>query len=39
VRDEIENGMGKQFDSEFASIMLRLIDTGEADALISTTRV
>jgi HD-GYP domain-containing protein (c-di-GMP phosphodiesterase class II) len=39
VRDEIESGMGKQFDSEFASIMLRLIDTGEADALISTTRV
>jgi hypothetical protein len=39
VRDEIENGMGEQFDPEFAAIMLRLIDAGEADALISTTRV
>ena len=26
VRDEIENGMGKQFDPRFAQIMLQIID-------------
>ena len=31
VRDEIANGLGKQFDYEYAAIMLRLIDDGTAD--------
>lgn len=31
VRDEIANGMGRQFDYDYAAIMLRLIDTGVAD--------
>lgn len=35
VRDEIANGMGKQFDYNFAAIMLRMIDEGIADKLVS----
>ena len=34
VRDEIENGMDKQFDAEYAAIMLWLIDNGIADEVI-----
>lgn len=29
VRDEIANGIGKQFDYQYAAIMLQLIDTGK----------
>lgn len=35
VRDEIANGMGTQFDYEYAAIMLRLIDSGVADEIIN----
>ena len=35
VRDEIEAGIGKQFDAEYATIMLHLIDDGIADRVIS----
>lgn len=35
VRDEIANGMGKQFDYEFAAILLRLIDSGAIDDIMS----
>ena len=35
VRDEIANGMGTQFDYEYAAIMLRLIDSGVADEIVS----
>lgn len=31
VRDEIANGLGTQFDYQFAAIMLRLIDTGTVE--------
>ena len=34
VRDEIANGLGKQFDYDYAAIMLRLIDTGVADEAV-----
>ena len=33
VRDEIANGLGRQFDYKYAAIMLRLIDNGTADEL------
>ena len=36
VRDEIANGMGTQFDYEYAAIMLRLIDSGVADEIVNT---
>ena len=35
VRDEIANGMGRQFDYDYAAIMLRLIDTGAVDEMMS----
>lgn len=35
VRDEIANGMGKQFDYEFAAILLRLIDSGAIDDIMN----
>lgn len=35
VRDEIANGMGSQFDYEYATIMLRLIDDGVVDELMN----
>ncbi len=34
VRDEIASGLGKQFDYDYAAIMLRLIDTGVADEAV-----
>ena len=38
VRDEIANGLGKQFDYEYAAIMLRLIDNGTADKVTGVSR-
>ncbi len=35
VRDEIANGLGRQFDYEYAAIMLRLIDDGTADEVVN----
>lgn len=35
VRNEIVNGIGKQFDYQFAAIMLRLIDSGEVERLLA----
>lgn len=34
VREEIANGMGKQFDPKFASILLTMIDDGTVDMLL-----
>lgn len=38
VRDEIANGLGRQFDYEYAAIMLRLIDDGTADKVTGVSR-
>ena len=38
VRDEIEAGVGTQFDSDYAAILLRLIDAGIADEVVSGVR-
>ena len=36
VRDEMVRGSGTQFDPRFAKIMLRMIDSGEAEALTAS---
>ena len=37
VRDEIVRGSGTQFDPRFADIMVHMIDSGEVDALLSSS--
>lgn len=38
VRDMIANGLGRQFDYEYAAIMLRPIDGGVADKATDVSR-
>ena len=38
VRDEIADGLGRQFDYEYAAILLRLIDSGVADEVTGVSR-